>query len=167
MDPEKLKVSTTTDGKPADPEMDGKGAPKPINPATGQHGAYWILTAEERAKGFVRPVRTSYVHAGLSPPGNPLRDLTPEEHERYDKFGYVKFEEYQNSESSVTGRFWTQDQLNKVGKGCNTTTTMSIAISETYARDPHYYGSTFCVCCGTHMPVAEFKWVGTDELVGS
>jgi len=34
-----------------------------INPATGQQKAYIVLTPEERAKGFVRPVRNSYVHA--------------------------------------------------------------------------------------------------------
>jgi hypothetical protein len=28
----------------------------------GQHRAYVVLTQEERAKGFVRPVRRSYVH---------------------------------------------------------------------------------------------------------
>jgi hypothetical protein len=33
-----------------------------INPATGQQKAYAVLTAEERAKGFMRPVRCSYVH---------------------------------------------------------------------------------------------------------
>jgi hypothetical protein len=34
-----------------------------IDPATGQQKAYIVLTPEERAKGFVRPVRNSYVHA--------------------------------------------------------------------------------------------------------
>lgn len=29
----------------------------------GQQKAYLILSEEERAKGFVRPVRTSYVHS--------------------------------------------------------------------------------------------------------
>lgn len=33
-----------------------------INPATGMQKAYVVLTAEERAKGFVRPVRRDYVH---------------------------------------------------------------------------------------------------------
>jgi hypothetical protein len=33
-----------------------------INPATGQQKAYVVLSDEERAKGFVRPVRSSYVH---------------------------------------------------------------------------------------------------------
>lgn len=33
-----------------------------INPATGQQKAYIVLTPEERAKGFVEPVRAEYVH---------------------------------------------------------------------------------------------------------
>lgn len=33
-----------------------------IDPATGQQKGYVVLTAEERAKGFVRPVRRSYIH---------------------------------------------------------------------------------------------------------
>lgn len=52
----------TTNGLPPDPAMEGKGAPQPIDPKTGQHGAYWVLSPIETAKGFVRPVRYSYVH---------------------------------------------------------------------------------------------------------
>lgn len=33
-----------------------------INPATGQQKGYVVLTAEERAKGFQRPVRRAYIH---------------------------------------------------------------------------------------------------------
>lgn len=33
-----------------------------INPATGQQAAYVVLTDEERAKGFQRPVRREYTH---------------------------------------------------------------------------------------------------------
>ena len=33
-----------------------------INPDTGQQKGYVVLTPEERAKGYVRPVRDSYVH---------------------------------------------------------------------------------------------------------
>ena len=33
-----------------------------IDPATGQQREYYVLPEEERAKGFVRPVRQSYVH---------------------------------------------------------------------------------------------------------
>lgn len=34
-----------------------------INPATGQQKGYIVLSPEERAKGFVKPVRRSYTHA--------------------------------------------------------------------------------------------------------
>jgi hypothetical protein len=33
-----------------------------IDPSTGMQKDYVVLTAEERAKGFVRPVRRSYRH---------------------------------------------------------------------------------------------------------
>ncbi|WP_424195570.1 hypothetical protein ACMYR3_06270 [Ampullimonas aquatilis] len=33
-----------------------------IDPATGQQKAYVVLTEAERAKGFVRPVRKTYLH---------------------------------------------------------------------------------------------------------
>jgi len=33
-----------------------------IEPETGMQRDYLVLSAEERAKGFVRPVRDSYVH---------------------------------------------------------------------------------------------------------
>jgi hypothetical protein len=50
---------------------------------------------------------------------------------------------------------------------CGAVTTMSLAISETYARDPHFYGSTYCVGCSMHRPVGEFRWDGTSQAVGS
>lgn len=34
-----------------------------INPATGMQRDYVVLSPEERAKGFVKPVRRSYIHA--------------------------------------------------------------------------------------------------------
>lgn len=50
---------------------------------------------------------------------------------------------------------------------CGVVTTMGMALAETYARDNTFYGKTFCWGCGEHFPVAEFKWDGTDETVGS
>lgn len=147
-------MSLTTN--PHDPRLQEKRG-------DGQQQAYLVLSDEERAKGFVRPVRRSYVHVGARPT-HPLRDLTPEERERYSQFGYVKFEHFPESESPVTGRFWTEAQL-KVR--CNSVTTMGQALAETYARDPKFYGGTFCCHCGQHFPVAEFVWEGTDEAVGS
>jgi len=111
-DPKDPRI-TTTKGPPSS-DVEPGPAPEPINPKTGQHESYWVLTEEERAKGFVAPVRRSYVH----------------------------------------------------GK-CGSVTTMSTAIAETYARDPKFYGSTFCCSCRSHFPVTEFKWDGTNEIVGS
>lgn len=131
-----------------------------------QKEAYLVLSDEERAKGFVRPLRLSYQHVGLSPK-YPLRDLTDEEKEQYATWGYVKKEVYPESESPLTGKYWTQTQLDKMGKGCGTVTTMNRAIAETYARDPHFYGATYCVGCQMHLPLAEFVWTDDGTPVGS
>lgn len=83
----------------------------------GQAAAHWILSEEERAKGFVRPVRHHYKH-----------------------------------------------------EKCGGTTRMGDAIAETYAREPCFYTSTFCVPCGAYFPVGEggqFIWEGTAEKVGT
>ena len=117
MDHEKLKLSTTTSGQPPEPGFECASAPAPIDPATGMHRAYWVLSEAERAKGFVRPVRDRYQH------------LT-----------------------------------------CGVVTTMGRAIAETYARDPKYYGSTYCVGCCAHFPVGEageFVWDDDRSKVGS
>lgn len=101
-------MSITTD--PNDPRL-GRGAD---STPTGMNDAYLVLSEEERAKGFVRPVRRSYLH-----------------------------------------------------QTCKSVTTMGQAIAETYARNPRFYGSTYCVSCQMHRPVAEFTWNGTTEAVGS
>lgn len=121
MTPDKQAISTTTDGQPPREGYEGAGAPAPINPASGQHEAYWVLSEAERAKGFVRPVRDAYRHSK-----------------------------------------------------CGRVTTMGRALAETYARDPSYYGSTFCTHCRGHFPVGadgEFMWLENDgtekEKVGT
>lgn len=50
---------------------------------------------------------------------------------------------------------------------CGTVTTMGRALSETYARDPEFYGATFCVNCNAHYPVAQFVWTADGLPVGS
>lgn len=83
----------------------------------GQYVDHWILSDEERAKGFVRPVRASYTHLK-----------------------------------------------------CGDTTSMPVKIAETYARDPRFYGWTFCCTCEGYFPVGaqgEFVWKGTTEKVGT
>ena len=111
-------MSLTTD--PQDPRL-GHGedtAPRPMNEA------YLVLSAEERAKGFTRPLYRAYLHHD------------PE---------------------------------------CGGVTTMGLALCETYARDPSFYGATFCARCSMHRPVGaegEFTWLdetGSDThiLVGT
>lgn len=102
-------MSLTTD--PTDPRL--KRYTGPEAPAK-QNDVYLVLSDEERARGFVRPVRCSYQHAK-----------------------------------------------------CGSVTTMGLALAETYARQPSFYGATYCCACRAHFPVAEFVWDGTTELVGS
>ncbi len=93
------------------------GVPDVAVGADGMQRGYVVLSDEERAKGFVRAVRRSYVH-----------------------------------------------------EKCGTTTTMGRQIAETYARDPKFYGSTYCTGCNAHFPVGEsgeFVWHGTAEKVGT
>ncbi len=87
---------------PSDPRLTHGYDERPVPQAE----AYLVLTAEERAKGFVRPLRTTYFH--------------------------------------VT---------------CQAKTHMNLAIAETYARDPSFYGGTYCTTCRMHKPVREFLWV--------
>lgn len=155
------RVGVTDD--PNDPDV-VRGGPdeKPV----AQHKKYLVLSKEERKKGWVRPLRRKYVHVGLKPV-YPLRDLTPEEQERFNTDNpepWVKFEPYPKS-TGKTGRFWTQKDLDN--KGCGALTTMGLALCETYARDPGFYGSTYCCGCSMHRPVAEFVWDEDGEVVGS
>lgn len=147
----------TTDNK--HPDL-GRGVDESPVP---QNKAYLVLTEEERQKGFVRPYREAYRHVGLKARG-PLRDLTAEEQERYKQWNYVKFEAYPESESPLTGRFWTQRDLDN--RGCGTKTTMARPIAETYASNPHFYGSTYCCQCQMHRPLAEFVWIEADGSQG-
>jgi len=131
--------------------------------STGMQKAYLVLSDEERAKGFVRPLRREYKHVGVRPK-HPTRALTEEELERYAKFGYVAFEPYPDSRSAATGRFWTQAQLDS---GCGTTTMMGYELAATYVRDPSFYGGTFCCRCGAHFPVGEhgeFEWLDGTKV---
>ena len=116
--PRRTKPSYTVSGAPPHDGHWDSAAPAPVNEATGQARDYWVLPPEERAKGFVRPVRKTYVH---------------------DR--------------------------------CGGTTSMATSIAETYARDPAYYGTTFCHRCKAHFPVGEdgeFTWAdGSGEKVGT
>jgi hypothetical protein len=131
---------------------------------SGQNEAYLVLSAEEISKGFVRPVRNTYIHSGLKPKFK-LRPLTEDEANRYAAYKYVAFEAYPGvPKTSISGRYWTQVQLDTTR--CGAVTTMPQRIAETYARDPRFYGATFCCACGKHLPVGEFTWED-GSVVGS
>jgi hypothetical protein len=148
---------------------------------TGQHEIYLVLSEEERAKGFVRPVRNSYIHVGrIHNYAGIDKMLTEEEkqefHEKYPEDKNKKYVAILGINGTdgkhLGGAYVTQKEFdawrlgNKLG-GCGTTTTMGNALSETYARNPKFYGATFCCGCNKHLPVEEFVWEGTDKLVGS
>lgn len=101
-------MGLTTD--PTDPRL-GHGPDMSPQP---QNEVYLVLSDEERAKGFIRPIRRSYIHIA-----------------------------------------------------CGGVTRMGLKLAETYAVDPNFYGYTYCVHCGQHLPVSEFFWDGTDQKVGS
>lgn len=136
---------------------------------TGQHSDYIVLCEEERAKGFVRPVRRSYVHRGKKLRGD-LVMLQEPYRSAHDGLPLVAKDRFMIDEHE-TGTLLTQaeaDSINKTGfyGGCGTRTTMGLALAETYARDPKFYGSTFCVNCNMHFPVCEFVW-DDGERVGA
>ncbi len=153
-----MSQTTLTDGSAITPDH------RELLP-NGQQKGYVVLSAEERAKGFVRPVRHSYVHTG-SGPRHPTRHLTDDEKQRYGEYGYVLYEAYPPG-TGPAGKFWTTEELKG---GCGTVTTMGQALAETYARDPKFYSGTFCCGCRKHFSVGaygEFVWDGTNEKVGT
>ena len=141
-----------------------------------QNEAYLILSEEEIAKGFVRPVRNRYIHVGKSLQyyKGIHRMLTEEEKAECDK-PYVAVMTVLEKEdgSFLGGAYVTQAEIDKwkanerVG-GCGCKTIMAREIAETYARNPNFYGSTWCMCCKKHIDVNEFVWDdGSNEIVGS
>lgn len=50
---------------------------------------------------------------------------------------------------------------------CGVVTKMSREIAETYARNPSFYGGTYCVGCRKHLPLAEFRWLNPEGIVTS
>jgi hypothetical protein len=84
---------------------------------------------------------------------------------------YARYEPYPpGAHGNALGRLWSHADLDKIGKGCGTVTSMPVPIAETYAANPHFYGSTFCCGCGTYLPVGErgeFVWDGTTDRVGT
>jgi hypothetical protein len=159
-------MGLTTD--PNDPKL-GHGIDKDPVP---QNESYLILPDEERAKGFIRPVRTSYIHIGrkIELGGGKARKLTKKEREEYKKYNYYGYIKYPESQSPLVCMYLTKEEYENIGKyigGCGASTKMGQLLAETYARDPKFYGATYCCTCMKHLPVEEFVWEGTNEKVGS
>ena len=136
MNPEKRKISTTTDGNPPREGFEDARAPAPINPATGQHEAYYILSAEERAKGFVRPVRRTYAHVGKSVCGK--REPSPEKTlgaiVRICALPVGHSGECFSVTQQLSRPAAARVERSHVLGGCGTETSMEQTIAETYAR---------------------------------
>lgn len=121
---------------PTDPRLTHGADDTPVPMAE----VYLVLSEEERAKGFVRPLRRSYVHKwAKDADGNQLA---------------FRDEAFKPFEAAETG-------------GCGVETHMGLALCETYAREPTFYGATFCVGCSMHRPVHEFRWAEDGQVVGS
>lgn len=149
----------------------------------GQNKAYLVLSEEERAKGFVRPIRDSYVHLGkeIEQEEGTIQELIEGVTDCSDwarsyytiENGYVAYLKYPEEKSPLVGRFIKEEELKNIKEkrkfieGCGAVTKMNQALAETYARNPKFYGATFCVGCKEHLPVDEFVWEGTNEKVGS
>lgn len=86
-----------------------------------QADVYLVMSEDERKRGWVRPLRKTYIHNGIRRDDSDL---------------------------------------------CGVATTMATAIAETYAKNPDYYGATYCVGCRMHLPVSEFTWED-GNVVGS
>lgn len=107
---------------PSDPRLTHGPDAEP----TPQAEVYLVLSRDELDKGFVRPLRRSYIHVGVD-----------------------------GTEQNLTGN------------ACGVETRMGLTLCETYARDPKFYGATYCVGCSMHLPVAEFIWAEDGKVVGS
>jgi len=47
---------------------------------------------------------------------------------------------------------------------CGSETRMPVATAETYARDPWFYGGTYCVRCSMHRDLEEFTWLDGEPM---
>ncbi len=141
---------------------------------SGQNNCYLVLSAEELAKGFIRPVRTKYVHVGKKLHYHSIDRVfdKPEKNELNGKYYAAVLNVMGGEGKIIGGAYVTQEELDawkseKLVGGCGVETKMNLTISETYARDPKFYGATFCVGCQKHLPVGEFQWSDDGEIVGS
>lgn len=140
-----------------------------VTETSGMQKVYLVLSEEERAKGFVRPYRDSYIHRGKKICG---KMRATEEGKLGGSCDLCTLPPGHEDGCFAVYRSFSQPEAARIASlpfvgGCGTKTTMGRSISETYARNPSFYGATFCCGCGTHRPLTEFVWDGTDIVVGS
>lgn len=163
-------MSLTTD--PNAPCL-GRGVDKE---EVGQNECYLVLSEEEIKKGYVRPVRTKYEHRGkdLRSFGIP-KILSAEIQEDYKEQGYYayaealpEYREKTHCIGSYLSRYDFETYKDGFAGGCGVETRMNETIAQTYARQPSFYGATYCMGCKKHLDVREFVWSDNpDQVVGS
>jgi len=91
------------------------------------------------------------------------REIVPETGQQRD---YVVLSEEERQKGFVRPVRYSYKHLK-----CGSVTKMSQEIAETYARQPDFYGGTFCANCRAHFPVGEhgeFVWLDNpNEKVGT
>lgn len=108
----------------------------------------------------IRPVdRTQRVMSDGSAEKSNHREIDPVTGQQK---GYVVL-----TEGERAGGFVNPVRLEYTHLTCGSDTSMGLAIAETFARDPGFYGGGFCCACREHFPVKQFVWKGTEEVVGS
>jgi len=73
--------------------------------------------------------------------------------------------QYQNYPTVDEGEFVQEPRETYIHEDCGTATTMTGDLPESVARDPTYYGKTFCAGCGKHVPVEEVEWKDGEDWV--
>jgi hypothetical protein len=74
--------------------------------------------------------------------------------------------QYENYPSNTVGEYVAPVRNSYIHNTCGVKTLMATKFAETYAKNPKYYGSTFCCGCGKHLPVSEFKWAKDGIVIG-
>jgi len=53
-----------------------------------------------------------------------------------------------------------------IHKSCGVVTKIGLDIAETYAKNPNYYGRTFCCGCKDYFNVGDFYWEIDGVILG-
>lgn len=117
------------------------------------------------------PIPNPTVHPGANPdPRTTLTDRTqvyPEHTTRITDPSHPRFGQQQDyvvlAEEELAKGYKRPFRNAYIHLTCGTLTVMGDTLSATYARDPSFYGATFCAGCRDHFPVGpaprgQFVW---------